>query len=154
MDVQALRLEAGKAVRDGLEFLAHRNQVIQPLLEAEVAQVVGAEFVSQKAGELLILFEEGILPVGAKDMMAVLDLVDHGGQLPAQALAQADAKDLADAVGRQPPAADLAASLEDLVDGEVALENEVPAIFDLGDGVETRQVHLPALLFGKTSAPG
>lgn len=85
MDVQALRLEVGKAVRDGLEFLAHRIQVIQALLEAEVAQVVGAEFVSQKAGELLVLFEEGILPVGAKNMVTVLDLVDDGGQLPAGA---------------------------------------------------------------------
>src|SRR5690349_8471276 len=52
MGVQALRLKAGKAVRDGLEFLAHRIQVIQPLLEAEVAQVVGTEFDSQEAGEL------------------------------------------------------------------------------------------------------
>lgn len=66
-----------------------------------------------------------------------------------QALAQADAKDLADAVGRQSPEADLAASLEDLVDGEVALENEVPAILDLGDGVEAGEVHLGALLLGE-----
>ena len=60
-----------------------------------------------------------------------------------------NAEDLADAVGGQPPEADLAASLEDLVDGKVAFEDEVPAVLDLGDGVEPRQVHLAAFLFGE-----
>src|SRR5208337_2664691 len=39
------------------------------------------QFVAQKGPELLILFEEAALEVGAEDMMAVLDLVDDGGQL-------------------------------------------------------------------------
>ena len=147
--VEALRLEAGEAVRDGLESFAHGVEMIESFLQAEVAQVVGAEFVAQEAGELLVLFEKGVLPVGAENVMAMLDLVDDGGQFAAQALVQADAEDLADPVGRQPPEADFAASLEDLVDGEVAFEDEVPAVLDLGDGVEPRQVHLAAFLFGK-----
>ena len=52
--------------------------MIEPFLEAEVAQVVGAKLVAKKAGELLLLFEKGILPVGAENMMAMFDLVDHG----------------------------------------------------------------------------
>src|SRR5215472_9829920 len=81
--------------------------------------------------------------------MAMLDLVDDRGQFAAEALVQADAEDFADPVRRQPPQADLAASLEDLVNGEVAFEDEVPAVLDLSDGVESRQVHLGAFLFGK-----
>jgi hypothetical protein len=56
--------------------------------------------------------------------MAVLDLIDHRGQFPAQSLIQADAEDLADAVRRQPPQTDLATPLEDFVDRKVAFENE------------------------------
>jgi hypothetical protein len=52
----------------------------------------------------------------------------------------------------QPPEPDFAASLEDLVDGEVAFEDEVPAVFDLGDGVETRQVHLCPFFLGELRA--
>ena len=100
----------------------------------------------RKRGELLVLLEEGVLPVGAENMMAVLDLVDDRGQFAVQPLVEAHAEDLADPVGGQPPQADLAAPLEDLVDGEVAFEDEVPAVLDLGDGVEARQVHLAALL--------
>ena len=149
MDVEALRLEAGEAVGDGLEPFAHGIEMIEAFLQAEVAQVVGAEFVAQEAGELFVLFEEGVFPVGAEDVMAVLDLIDDGGEFPAQPLVQPDAEDLADAVGRQPPQADLATALEDLVDGEVAFEDEVPAVLDLRDGVEARQVHLAAFLLGE-----
>jgi hypothetical protein len=106
------------------------------LLQAEVAQVVRAQFVAQKAGELFVLLEEAVLPIGAEDMMAMLDLVDDGDQFAAEALAQPDAEDLADAVGRQTPESDFATALEDLVNGEVACEDEVAAILDLRDGVE------------------
>ena len=113
---------------------------------------MGAELVAQEAGELLVLFEEGVFPVGTEHMMSVLDLVDHGGQFAAQAFVQPDAEDLADPVGRQPPKADLAASLEDLVDGEVAFEDEIPAVLDLGDGVEAGEIHLAAFFLGELRA--
>ena len=142
-------LEAGEAVGDGLESLAHGVEMVESLLQAEVAQIVGAEFVAQEAGELLVLFEEGVFPVGAEDVMAMLDLVDDRCEFAAQAFVQADAEDLADPVGRQPPEADLAAALEDLVNGKVAFEDEIAAVLDLRDGVEPRQVHLAAFLFGE-----
>ncbi|MFN3323374.1 MAG: hypothetical protein ACK5AZ_07755 [Bryobacteraceae bacterium] len=66
----------------------------------------------------------------------MLDLVDHRCQFSAEALVEPDAEDLTDAVGGQPPEPDLTASLKDFVDGEMAFEDEVPAVFDLGDGVE------------------
>lgn len=58
MDVAALRLETGEAVRDGLEPFPHGVETIEPFFQAEVAQIVGTEFVAQEAGELLVLLEE------------------------------------------------------------------------------------------------
>ena len=41
MDVQRLRLETSEAIRDDLELLAHGVEMIKPLLQAEVVQIVG-----------------------------------------------------------------------------------------------------------------
>src|SRR5258708_1482456 len=144
MNVEALGLETGKAIRDGLEPLTDGVEMIESLLQSEVPEIVGTEFVAQVARELFVLLEKGVLPVGAEDVMAVLDLIEDSGEFSVQPLVEANAEDFADAVGRQPPQADLAASLEDLVDREVAFEDEVPAVLDLRDGVETRQAHLAA----------
>jgi len=40
MDIEPLRLEAGKAGGDGLEALAHGFEVVQPLLQAEIGEIV------------------------------------------------------------------------------------------------------------------
>src|ERR1019366_9920016 len=53
-----------------------------------------------------------------------------------QGNAEALPEDLGDLVGRHAPQADFTAALEDSVDGEVALEDEVAAVFDLADGIE------------------
>ena len=55
----------------------------RPFLRAEVGEVVGAQLVAQEGGELFVLLEESVLEIGAEDMMAVLDLIDDGGQLAA-----------------------------------------------------------------------
>src|SRR5947208_2515446 len=85
-------------------------------------------------------------------MMAVLDLFDDGGDVAAQFLSAPHAKDFADAVGRQTPESDFAAPLEDFMDGEVAFEDEVAAVFDLRHRVEARQVHLAAFPLGEFGA--
>ena len=41
MDVQRLGLETGEAVGDGLELLARGVEMVQPLLQTEVVQIVG-----------------------------------------------------------------------------------------------------------------
>jgi hypothetical protein len=60
VNVEALRLEAGKAIGDGLEFRPHRIEMVEALLEAEIGEVVGAQFVAQEGRELLVLLEKGI----------------------------------------------------------------------------------------------
>jgi hypothetical protein len=63
MDVEPLRLKGRKAVGGGEEFRSDRGQMVQSLLQAEVRQVVGTDFVAQESGELLVLFDKGIAAV-------------------------------------------------------------------------------------------
>ena len=139
MDVEPLRLIAGETAGDALKRLADRVQMVQSFAQAEVGEVVGAELVAQKRRELFILLEEGVLEVGAEDMMAMLDLIDDGGELAAHPAVKAGSEDRGNLVGGESPQAQFAAALEQFVDGKVALEDEVAAIFDLGDGIEARQ---------------
>ena len=122
MYIEPLRLEAGEPVGDGLERLTDRVEMVQPFLETEGGEVVGTEFVAQEGREFLILFEEGALEVGPEDMMAMLDLIDDGGQLAAVPAVQASAEDLGNLIGGESAQAEFATSLEQLVDGEVPLE--------------------------------
>src|SRR4029077_10769366 len=94
VDVEPLRLEAGKAGSDGLEALADGVEMVQSLPETEIGQVVGDQLVAQEGGELFILLQKGVLEVGAEDMMTVLDAVDDGGQLAAHLAVQPGAEDL------------------------------------------------------------
>ena len=126
MNVKALSLKTGEAIRNGLEPFADGIEMIEPFLQAEVAQVVGTEFIAQETGELLVLLEEGVLPVRPENMMSVFDLIDHRRQFPLQPFIQAHAEDLADPVRRETPQTDLTAPLEDFVDREVAFEDEIP----------------------------
>ena len=82
-------------------------------------------------------------------MMAMLDLIDDGGELAAHPAAKAPAEDRGNLVCGQPPQAEFAAALEQFMDRKVSLENEVAAVLDLGDGVEARQVEPLAFLGGK-----
>src|SRR6202048_1627053 len=146
VDVEPLRLEAGKAIGDRLERRANSVEMVEPLAQAEVAEVVGDDLVAQEGREFFVLLEEAALEVGAEDMVAVLDAVDDGGELAAHPAIDPGAEDRGDLVGGEPPQAELAAVLEQLVNGKMALEDEVAAILDLGDGVEARQVDPGALL--------
>ena len=47
MDIEPLRLEAGKAIGDGLETLADGIEMVQCLFEPEVGEVVGDQLVAQ-----------------------------------------------------------------------------------------------------------
>src|SRR5260370_42357864 len=98
MDVQTFGLEPGEAIGNGLEPFAHGIEVLESFLQAEVAQVIGAKLVAEKTRELLVLLKEGVLPVGAEDVMAMLDLFEDGCEFAMQSLVQADPEDLANAI--------------------------------------------------------
>jgi hypothetical protein len=136
VNIEPLRLEAGEAAGDGLEGLANRMEMVQAFAQTEVGEVVGAQFVARESRELLILLEEGTFEVGAEDMMAMLDPIDHGGELAAVPAGQAGAGDGGDLIGGEPPQAEFAAALEQLVNREIALEDEVAAILGLSNRIE------------------
>jgi putative heme iron utilization protein len=115
------------------EMIAERLSVPEQLVE-----VVGAQFVTQVDRELLILPEHSIAEVGAEHVMAVLDLIDDGEKLAVVVALKAGAEDLGDLVRGQSPQAKLTASLEQLVDGKVALEDKIEALFDLTDRIGAR----------------
>ena len=74
--------------------------MVQSLLETEIGKIVGHQLVAQKGRELFVLLEEGVLDVGAEDMMTVLDAIDDGGELALHPSAHARAEDFGDLVGR------------------------------------------------------
>ena len=152
MDVEPLGLEAGEAADDGLELLTHLIEMVQPFAETEVVEVVRAELVAQKHRELLVLSENRVAEIGAEHMMAVRDLIDDGVKFAPVPAVEAGAEDLGNLVSRQPPEAEFAASLEQLVNWKVAFEYDVPAIFDLADSIDARQLDLLALPGGEFRA--
>src|ERR1700704_2075085 len=123
-----------------------------PFLRRKSARLLETSSLRKKVENFSYCFEEGVLEVGAEDMMAMLDAIDDGGQLAAHPAVQASAEDLGDLVAGQPPQAEFAAAFEEFVDGKVALEDEVAAILDLGDRVKAREIELLALLGGERRA--
>ena len=89
MDVEALGLEAGETVSDDLEAFAHGVEMVESLFEAEVAQIIGADLVAQKARELFVLLcvqqrlacSVGINPPGKKSEPRSLNSRKEGNQI-------------------------------------------------------------------------
>jgi hypothetical protein len=89
MNVEGLGLKAGEAVGDDLEPFTDSVEMFEPLLQAEVAQVVGDELIAQEAGELLILLcvqqrlacSVGINPPGKKSEPRSLNSRKEGNQI-------------------------------------------------------------------------
>src|ERR671923_1360823 len=127
VDVEALSLESRETVGDPTEDLAHRGKVIERFLQMKVREIVAAHFASKEAGELLVLFDKGVLEIGPQDVMPVLDPLKGSAQLALKLLGDALTKELGDFVSRQKPKAHIAGALKEFSDGEVALEDEVAA---------------------------
>ena len=81
MHVEGLSLESTEAVGDLTEDLAHRGEVIERFLQMKVGEIVAAHFASEESEKLLVLFDKGVLPVGAQDVMTVLDSLEGRVQL-------------------------------------------------------------------------
>ena len=124
VDVEPLGLEAGEPADDALELVADLIQMVEPLSEAKIVEIVGAEFIAQVHRELFVLPENSIAEVCAEHVMALLDLIDGGEELAAVVALKSRAEHLGDLVRGQSPQAKFTASLEQLVDGKVALEDK------------------------------
>src|SRR5438309_10665818 len=141
MDVECRSLQGGEAVQHAQEATAYGGQMLQSFLQAEVAEVVGADLGAQEGQELLILLDEGVLPVSAEDMVPMLDLLQGRVKLAAQAASDANAEDLREVIGGPAPDAQFAGALEETMDGEGTLKDEVAAILHLAHGIEVAEIH-------------
>jgi len=139
MDIEVGRLVGSKSIQDSVAGGADLIQAIQALSEVEVGKVIGNHFQSQVSAPLLVLFDKAVLPIGAEDVPAVLNLFQNSLQFAVEVAGNAVAKDLSNAIGRKAVEAQLAAALKDVPNGPVALENHVPTIFDLLDGPGTSE---------------
>jgi hypothetical protein len=95
------------------------------------------------------LAQQSVFEIHPENVMAMFDLLDHGREFAAEFLGQPYAEDLADAVGGQTPPADFATPLEDFYGWGVALKDEIAAVFDRGDSVDSRPVDLLSFFFGE-----
>jgi hypothetical protein len=68
--------------------------------------------------------------------MAVLDLINDGEELAAVVALKAGAERLGYLMRGQSPQAKFTAAFEQLVDGKVALEDKIEAVFDLTDRID------------------
>ena len=139
MDIEQLGLGVGKAVGDLLETLPHGFPVGQGFFEGKILEVVADNFLAQKGAGLFVLLEEGVFEVGAEDLLAVIDPFDDILPFAPDAAARALAKEGGNPVDRQKIKAQLAGTMENGTDRPMTLEDEVAAVFDLADGVETME---------------
>lgn len=151
MYVEGLSLESREAVSDLTENLTHRGEVIESFLQMKVGEVVAAHFASEESKKLLVLFDKGVLEVGSQDVMTVLDSLQGRMQLALELFSDALTEELRDFVSAQQQKPQLTGALEEVSDREMALKDEVAAVFDLANRVEARKVHclsLPLREFG------
>lgn len=154
MDVERLGLQGREAVQNAQEGLAHGRQMLQALLQTEVAQVVRADLAAQEGGELLVLLEEGTFPVGAEDMVPMLNLLQGSPELALLAARDAKAEDLREAVRGPTQNPQLAGALEEAMNRKMTFEDKIAAVFHLGDGIKAPQIQWRRPPGGKTSGPG
>jgi hypothetical protein len=119
MHVEPLRLKGCEAVGNGEELRPDRAEMVQSLLQSEVRQIVGTDFVAQEGGELLVLFDERVPAVSPENVMSVFDLFQCRIEFTFDLLTYTGAEDPGDPgdpVGCQSPESELTAALEDPVD--------------------------------------
>jgi hypothetical protein len=136
-----LALKAGEAISNNLKLLAHSFEILQTLSQTQISEVIGAELVAQEGGELFVLLDKRVFEVGAEYVMPVIDAFEGGVKFAAHPFGQALTEDLGDFAAGHAPQTELAGTFEDFADREVPFEDEIPAIFDLGQSVKAAQVH-------------
>ena len=97
VNIETLSLEASETVRDLKELPPRLLQVAQAFLQPKVGEVIGADFIAQERGELLVLLDEGVFPVRPEDVMPVSDLFQRRVQLSLHLLCDPAAENLGNA---------------------------------------------------------
>lgn len=96
VDIEPLGLVVGEAAGDGQKLLAHGPEVLEPFLQVEIREVVGAQLVAQEDHKLLVLAKESVPAIDPQDMMPLRELLERGVELPLEPFGQAHTEELGD----------------------------------------------------------
>src|SRR4030095_11318560 len=149
MHVEEVSPGARDAISHHDEFLAERPELLTPFVQAEIFEPVDADLDPKERAELLVRARHEALAVDAEYVMAMVELLQHRVDFAAEAFVFAHAEDLSDDVGRQTKPPQLTRALEDLVDRKVGTEDEIPAVFNLIQGVGAPQRDCGPVLLGE-----
>ena len=135
MHIKMFGLGVREAVEHAGELRRDFGQMAERVGHPEVAQVVAHDLQAQEGAALLVRLEKGMLPIGAIDMHAAIEPLEHALELAFDSPANGLREDLSDVVGSEQIEGKLARPLEEPTDGTVALEDEVAAELDLLQGL-------------------
>jgi len=152
MDVEAVRLECGKAIGYGGKSVAHRFQVIESLFEAKVFQSVTQGLHSQETGVFFVHANHGAFTARSQNVMPMIDLLQNGTEFPAKSSGEPEAEQLGDSVRRQTKQSVIAGTLEQFVDGGIPSKDEIPTVLDLVNGIVAVQSDGLLILAGELGA--
>src|SRR5919109_1839920 len=100
-------------------------------MNSEVAQIIGGQFVAQVSEILLVLFEPCMFPIGAEDMLAVLDALQDGLEFAVDPIAVTACEHTANFNAGDTPQAQFTTTLEQFSDGMISFENEIVTVLHL-----------------------
>src|SRR5436305_1525472 len=149
VNVQRFRLETSKAIGNGDESLAYCFQIVEPFFETQVFEAIDADLQAKEGRELFVHAAHEAFAVNPQHRMAVVQFIEETVKFAAHSPGHANAEDAGHCIGGQTEQAHLPGALEYFVDWEIAPEDEVPAVFNLVDGVVAPQVDRCSLLFGE-----
>jgi hypothetical protein len=132
--------------------LTHGIEMVEGFLQAEIFKVVAKRFDAKKSGELFVHPQHGAFRAGAQHVVSMVDLLQHGLELPAKSFVETETKDIGNFIGGQAHQSDIAGALIELMDREVAFENEVAAVFHLLDRKHAVQIDRFTFLLGEPGA--
>ena len=99
VDIEADGLILGKVFKDVAEASAHAIPAGQSFVEAKVSEAIANDFQPQENAPLFVLLEEGMFPVGAEDVHALVEPFHDVLEFAVDPAVGASPEQLADTIG-------------------------------------------------------
>jgi hypothetical protein len=99
MSVESICLETGKPVEDFDRSLSNQRQIDERLSNPDVGSVVGADLHSEEAAKLLVVFDKGVLKIGPKGMVGLIETFHNHLELAFEPLGDPGAEHVGYLVG-------------------------------------------------------
>ena len=100
MSIEGICLETGKPIKDFHRPLSNQRQIDEGLSNPDVGSVVGADLHSEEGAKLLVLFDKGVLKIGPKGMVGLIETFHNHLELAFEPLGDPGAEHVGHLVGR------------------------------------------------------